>query len=154
MTDLIELTAQDVRALKHADDLCFDHHADGTGQIRAIIRAENSPTGFEQVHTITATMSRIESYGKSHDAYTGFESVNARYNAEISTIVRHLRVGASFSLHWVRDNSSPVLRDAGLVRDELRIFTQARNAKTGNTFHVRTFVGLDNTARMIKPAHI
>lgn len=146
------LTAQDVRALKHADALCFDHR-DGEGQIRAILRAENSDTGFEQTHTIPAALSRIESYGGPEGELRAFAMLqSSKYSDIAQTLIRHLRTGSQFAFKWTRDNSSPITRDAGLVRDELRVSVQGKNAKVADTFLIEVFIGKDNTARMVQLA--
>jgi len=68
----------------------------------------------------------------------------------VQTLVRQLREGSAFALVWTRGNQSPVLDDAGMVRDELRIRI-TRGAKS-ETFIVAIEVGKDNTARMIRGA--
>lgn len=144
------LTAHDTRALRHADALCFDHHPDGTGAIRAIMRAENSDTGFEQTHTIPVT-SRVENYGPSRDAYKAWHGfIYAKSSHEAQTLIRHMRVGKRVHLRWTSDNASPVLVDAGVVRDELRI--RIGDDKHADTYLVAVQVGLDNTARMVRGA--
>lgn len=149
----MELTTQDARALRNADSICFDHLPDGTGRIRAILRADHSSTGYEQVHIITAESSRIDDYQpEPHSGtYTGFAmAMSAKYDPTTVTIVRHLRAGSKFALIWVRDNNSPITREAGIVVDELRIRIQQRNAKTADEFNVDTRVSLDNSARMVQ----
>lgn len=149
------LTEQDVRALKHADALCFDHLRDGTGRIRAILRAENSPTGFEQTHEILAHSSRVEDYERTpHDGgHTAFAMLmSAKYNDRAQTIARHLRKGGQFTLHWVRDNNSPVTREAGIVVDFLDVRIASRTGSAVDVFRVDTYIGYDNTARMVKRA--
>ena len=146
------LTAQDVRALRHADALCFDHTA-GDGQIRAILHADHSDTGFEQTHAIPARLSRIESYGGPDGELHGFHMISsAKYDDIAQTLIRHLRIGSQFAFKWTRDNSSPVTREAGVVRDELRVTVQAKGAKVADTFLVGVFIGRDNTARMVQLA--
>jgi hypothetical protein len=144
------LTKQDVRALAHADSLCFDHTGVDTGQIRAILRAEKSPTGFEQTHSIPATSSIVNNYGTEDGDWRGFHMIlSAQYDEIGHTLVRHLREGSRFALVWTRDNASPITRDAGVVRDELRIRVQGKNSKVADTFLVAVFIGKDNSARMV-----
>lgn len=150
---MTELTAAHVRALKHADSICFDHTGTGTGRIRAILRAENSPTGFEQTVEIPALASRVERHDGSDGDLRGFAMfTSAKYDTVAQTLVRHLRTGSQFVLMWTRGNASPVTDAAGLVRDELRIVIQAKNAKVADTFNVMTFIGHDNSARMVTVA--
>lgn len=147
------LTAHDVRALKHADAVAFDHTAPGVGAIRAIMRAENSPTGFEQTHTIAAWDSRVNVYdGASGDMRACHVDLHSRYDVGMQTIIRHMHDGGQFALIWTRGNSSPVTRDAGVVRDELRIRVAPKTGKRVDEFLVAVFVGLDNSARMVTRA--
>jgi hypothetical protein len=147
------LTKQDVRALQHADSICFDHTGVGTGRIRAIRRAENSSTGFEETHYIEAHHSSVTTYGIGAENYTAFSMFqSAKYSDMARTIVRHLREGSRFSLEWIADNSSPITKGAGLVRDELRIRVQGKNAKVADVFLIDVFIGYDNTARMVRKA--
>lgn len=148
------LTRQDVRALQHADSLCFDHTGVGTGRIRAIRRAENSSTGFEETHIVAAEHSRVHTYGpESNTDLKAFSMIHSAQYSDIGrTLVRHMREGARFSLEWSRDNSSPVLDKAGLVRDELRVRVQGKNSKVADVFLIEVRVGLDNTARMVTRA--
>lgn len=146
------LTKQDVRALQHADAICFDHTGVGEGMIRAIQRAENSSTGFEQTHVIPALSSTVKNYGPENAEWRAYASIlSAKYDDIGQTLVRHLREGTEFALEWTRDNSSPITREAGLVRDELRIRVR-RSAKITDTFLVAVFIGKDNSARMVTRA--
>lgn len=147
------LTRQDVRALQHADTICFDHTGEGEGRIRAIRRGENSSTGYDETHTIAAALSRVQNYGPEDGDWRAFAMImSAQYDDIGRTLVRHLREGSRFSLEWTRDNSSPVTRDAGLVRDELRVHVQGKTAKVADTFLIAVFIGKDNSARMVKVA--
>ena len=145
------LNARDTRALRHADTICFDHHRDGTGAIRAILSADRSETGFEQTHTIPV-VSRVENYSRGHDGpVTGFAMLNhSRYDRLAQTLIRHMRSGKRVHLHWTAGNASPILDHAGLVRDELRI--QIGDDTKADEYLVAVQVGLDNTARMVKRA--
>lgn len=146
-----EITNAEARAIKHADTLCFDHHADGTGCIRAIQSADNSPSGFEQTITVEATSSRVNNYGPQADAFTGFSHCgSAKFSDVARTLVRHLRPGSQFTMRWTRDNSSPITRDAGLYVDLLHLTVQ--HGRTTDCFLVDYSVGLDNSARMIRVA--
>lgn len=147
------LTKQDVRALAHADALCFDHTEIGTGRIRAILRAEHSLTGFEQTHVIDAVASSVENYGAETAEWRAFHMIlSAQHDDLARTLIRHLREGSRFVLRWTRDNASPITREAGVVRDELRIRVQGKNAKVADTFLVAVFIGKDNSARMVTAA--
>lgn len=147
------LTKQDIRALKHADAIAFDHTGEGAGQIRAIVRAEHSSTGFEQTHTIAAFISTVSRHDGTDGDVRGFHiDLHAKYDASMRTIIRHMKEGGQFALHWVRGNSSPVTERAGVVRDELRIRIAPKSGAYTDEFLVAVFVGLDNSARMLTAA--
>lgn len=158
MTDTITathvLTATDARALRNADAIVF-HHRDGEGYIRAIQRAEHSSTGFEQEHKIPARMSTITDYGnraevRTYDAVQVFTS--AKHHEELRTVVNALRANTEFVLQWVRDNSSPVSREIGFHRDELRIRIGKVGAKRADSYLLGVYAGPDNSARMVRMA--
>lgn len=145
-----ELTTQDVRALRHADALCFDQLRDGTSHIRAILRAEHSSTGYEQVHTIPCT-SRLEDYGRGTGDFTAYhQEMYPLVDAMCKTLLRHMRKGCSIGLIWKRDNNTENLRSVGFHRDELEVAIQPKHANWADTFLVAVSVGPDNTARMVK----
>lgn len=144
-TDTTEhvLTARDTRALRHADAICFDHDS-----IRAILRAENSGTGFEQTHVIPV-ISTVDNYHGSFDDYACFFTyLHAKYDHQAQTIIRRLRVGKRVRLQWVANNQSPVLNRAGLVRDELRL--RVGDDKSADTFLVGVQVQENNLSRMVR----
>ena len=145
------LTARDTRALRHADSLCFDHNADGTGAIRAIVRADRSSTGFEQVHTIPV-VSRVDNYSRGFDGPVTacYVLMYVTYDPMDQTLIRHMRAGKRVHLHWTAGNASPVLDNADLVRDELRI--RIGDDKRADTYLLAVSVGRDNSARMIRRA--
>ena len=59
-----------------------------------------------------------------------------------------LRAGDELTLHWVANNDNENMRNAGFVSDQL--FLQIQRKKQRLTFHIDTFCGLDNSARMVK----
>lgn len=148
------ITTQEARAIKHADSICFDHvnvDGEGTGRIRAIRRASATQSGFEETVTITLPVghSRVQNYGTDRGWFVGFSMVmSAQYDAIWQTVARQIRAGSSVGLRWTRDNSSPVTNEAGLVVDMLDIVVQ--NGRVANTYRIATYVGYDNTARMLR----
>ena len=147
---MTEITSQDIRALKNADSVTFYRRADGTSGIVGHLRSDRSDTGYEQRHDV-AVSSTVEVYGGRADAY----QCNAwwgysRHDAVAQTVIWSLRAGDDVSLKWTGANQSPVLDDAGLVRDELRVIVT--RGKTRRVYLAAVQVGLDNTARMIRPA--
>ena len=150
------LTSTDVKALRHADTICFDHLTDGTGRIRAILRAENTNTGFEQTHTILTHSSRVKDYGRDHTynpdvVYSAYaSSLSAKYDGVTRTLARHLKVGCEVGLVWTRDNNSELIRAAGMHFDSLHVHVQPKGAKVADEYLVQASVGYDNSARMIR----
>lgn len=148
------ITAAQARALRNADTITF-HHRDGVGYIRAHKDARNSDTGFDQVVEIPARMSLIQDYSKEHSHgepfdYDAFHSEHsAQFDGVTRTIVKALRPGREFVLEWWRDNRSPVTEQQGVVVDALRIRVGV-DGKPADTYLVDTFVGLDNSARMVR----
>jgi hypothetical protein len=146
ITDRV-LTTQDARALRNADAIAFIHSGVGTGGIRAIVRAENSPTGYEQTHLITARMSTLETYGPPVEDVRGFHlEMNVKVVPHMQTIIRAMRAGKQFTLKWVRDNNNQNYPKVGYHRDELRI--RIGDDKRADEYLVAVYVGPDNTARM------
>lgn len=146
-TATLTLTAQDAKALRNADAIAFIHSGIGTGGIRAIQRAENSSTGFENVHLITARMSTMESYGPTATDLRGWHlEMNVKVTPHMQTIVRAMRAGQQFVLKWVRDNNNQNYPTVGYHRDELRI--RIGTDKSAQEYLVAVYVGPDNTARM------
>jgi hypothetical protein len=144
------VTAQQVRALRHADTICFDHLPDGTG--RAIRRAENTGSGFEETIDVPVESSRVQNYGPGNGPWVGYAStLSAPYDTVTQTILRRIRTGSRVAFVWTRDNSSPVTKAAGIVVDLLDVVVQ--NGTVADTFRASTFIGLDNSARMIQRAH-
>lgn len=67
------------------------------------------------------------------------------------SIVRTLRVGDELTLQWSADNNNDLVREAGLHVDQVSlIVTPAREKAPKNVWHLRTSVGRNNSARMIK----
>lgn len=149
------LTAQDVRALRHADAICFDHRGgNGVGQLRAIVRADRSSTGFEQTHVIPCE-SRLDDYSgePAPNGHNGFHmAMYAQHDRAARTLVHRLRAGNEIVLRWVRGNSSPVSKEIGFVRDELYLTTGKPDTRSSETYLVAVYTGYDNTARMVRSA--
>lgn len=150
------LTKVDLAALRKADSILFHQRNEDDAKIEAIKDApdatERNPFPTETRHTIPVD-SRVHTFGRGSGAtHTAFHLVSsAQYNATWSTIAAMLRAGDVLSLMWYRGNQSPVLDDAHLVRDELRLCVK-RGDKHRFVFMVAVSVGLDNTARMTKIA--
>lgn len=141
-------TAQ-IRSVRAADAICLDHHADGTAAIRAITR--QTGTTSEVTVTLPVEVSRVDNYGTGDGPWTAFAYFGAScFDHRWQTIARLIRRDSRLGFVWIRDNASPITRDAGVVIDMLDI--QVQNGSTSHTIRVETRVSLDNTARMIRPA--
>ncbi len=94
------ITAPQLRALRNADDVVFNHRADGSGEIRATIEAAHSSTGFEQaVYIPCLTAGPLSNR-------TGFEHM-AKYHEGWRTLVHHvLRVGDVLVLDFRPDHGT------------------------------------------------
>lgn len=147
-TDYRTISTFEAKAIREANSLCFDHMR-GHGQIRAILRdADHNET---QVR-IPAHHSHVESFRAGDtDTASGFSyMMNVAYVPEMVTIRRRLITGAAFTLHWTAYNQSPLLDEAGLVCDELRIRIQGPRATVADTFLVSRQVSRNDSARMIR----
>lgn len=82
--------------------------------------------------------------------YSCFAMLISRFDPDWQTIARTITPGCTLSLRWTAHNQSPVLDDAGLVRDEVRIRVEKPNGKA-HQFLVAVQVGPDNSARMVRP---
>jgi hypothetical protein len=139
------LTAQQARDIRNADAVCFDHDGE-VSRIRAIYRADDARGTGEITVTIPLDNARIECYDGQRGAHvTCFDMVmSAQHVPEWRTVCKRLRSGSDVRLLWVRGNSSPVTRDAGLVVDYLNVIVNGEHYRVGN------YVGLDNSARMVR----
>lgn len=143
------LSAVEARTIRNATSLCFDHDRDGNGYIRAITRGDDAD--HERTLTVPIESSRVQNYGAGDGPWDCFDMVmSAQYDDLAQTMLRRIRTGSRVAFVWTRDNASPVTRDAGLVVDMLDV--KVHNGNVVDTFRVRTFVGLDNSARLIRKA--
>lgn len=147
----MSITHSQAIALRHADALCFDLNTEtGGSAIRAILRATDDTS--EVTTTIPADQSYVERYDGSSGGMAGFHSeMYVKHDGAMQTLLHDLAtIGAQFALYWVRGNSSPVLDEAGLVCDELRIAVQKKGVSRTRMYRVAKQVGRDNSARMIR----
>lgn len=153
------LTKLDVSALRKADAICFDHNVkahNGASQIRAIKRREPTeadPYATDITHRINVE-SKVWSYqdddhNLDSSVYTAFDMFHHPRDHWL-TVAAFVRPGDVLKLQWIRGNSTPRLRDAGLVRDELYL-TVVRGDKQSK-FMLDVQVGKDNSARMTQRA--
>lgn len=151
------LTSTDLRDLRRADSLIFEsgpHIETAThSQIRVIVRG-NDREG-ERTIRIPVLECRVDNYGPDSPtgAWACFEmAMSAQHTPHVATLARLLRTGHSVRFVWTRGDASPVTREAGIVVDHLDVLVIDRNGNALAMLRLRTFVGLDNTARMIKAA--
>lgn len=151
MPEKVTVTSREARALRNADSICFDLRKDGGALIRAIRRGSNTASGFEEVVAVAVESCRVNDYSRvTEGPYVGFAMImSALYDPIWQTVGHHIRAGSRLGLVWTRDNSSPVTEQAGIVVDMLDI--QVQNGNRCGTFRVSTYIGRDNTARMLRP---
>lgn len=156
------LTAAQASAIRLATAVCFDQTGPD-GQIRAINRGKDSKHERTDVIVLPDGSCRIDSYGPHpsspeggdyrHWTYSCFAMVMcAQSDNEWRTVARQIKAGSQIGLRWVRGNSSPVTDEAGLVVDHLTVVVQ--NGAVGNHYRVATYVGLDNSARMVRVSRV
>ena len=145
------LTADDVKALRSATMVAFDHKRDNEHQLRAIIEQRNGAFETRGELPIPAH-SHIETYGDNdYDRYhSGYALIqSAQFNDQWRTVAKTLRAGDTVSMEW-RANSNGYTRDAGLYLDELVVHVY-RDSKRVGSYMLVVSICPDNTARMIRP---
>lgn len=156
LTDVI--TAAHKRALRHADSIVFRLYQ-GQATIEANLDARRSKTGFDEKVTINCGAARVNDLGREHTyvpedeyhRYSGFEMASGIYNQAIRTLVDRISIGGTLTLLWTRSDNNDITREARIAVDHLHL--QIRTPKNPNypdCYLVRTFVGRDNSARMVK----
>ena len=154
-----QVSAQDKRALRHADSVVFRLWK-GQATIEAIRDGRDTADGFDAKHILYVGAAHVADYhpgvspepGQRH--WAGFH-MEHHFNAKTRTLMDRLVVGGRVELHWVRNNTTEVVTEAGLVRDELYLHVLDRPGKTGTparpaVYLVTFYVGYDNTARLIR----
>ncbi len=145
------ITASQARSIRRADALCFDGDMSGEGQIRAITRGTAGIS--ETTHTVPVESNRVNNYSPVEGPWTCFTMLmSAQYDDLAQTLVRRIKAGSRIGFVWTRDNRSPVTEEAGIVVDMLDVKVQ--NGNVCDTFRVATYIGLDNSARMVRKATV
>ena len=154
------ITAQQIRALKGAQRMCFITRG-GRTYIRAIREVEMHGFKTEADCEIDCHMQstiyggdQTGHYQHRHDITNAFAYLGVcKYDPCWQTTIKHLKVGDSLTLRWTADNNTGTLIDAGLHCDTLELLVR-RTSKTGKhfifTYHIDTSICPDNTARMIR----
>lgn len=137
-----------IDALKKADVICFDYDGEES-RIRAILRPGDDWTR-EYAVPLEVEETRIDNYSSDgrpiRSAFHHLGSV--KYDGVARTWIKFVRADSRLMVRWVRDNNSPVIEAAGLVRDE--VYLTIQNGSTARSFLIGVQVGLDNTARMTR----
>lgn len=159
----LPVTAQDKRALRNADSIVFRLYQ-GQATIEANRDGKHTRDGFDAKHTIYVGGAHVTDYSREQTyvpaneqhRYSGFHMEHsAQYSDTCRTLVERLRIGGTASLRWIRNNSSPLTQEAGLVMDELFLVVNHPARETGKSprpdvYLVDTLVSRDNSARMVK----
>jgi hypothetical protein len=141
-----KLTPAQVRELRHAEGIIFQQHR-GESTIVALTRGE--PDTRVTIHA----QGRLTDYrGTIHDiedAECFHYEMNALVSDTMPTLMRRIKAGCTLTLHWVRDNNSPVIEEAGVHFDMMYLQIDKPGARR-EVYLVRATCSLDNTARMIR----
>ena len=170
------LTKQDIKCLRNADTICLDY-ANRNGEdltgIRAILRGENSQTGYEQTHTIKAE-SNFQIYEKKNGnsystltnkkPYSCYENISGpKYDPKFQTILDLLRENDTIVLTWFETSEGylgaancTLISDGYTVamNDKLYLnyvqLTIIRENGKKLTFQLDSSITPNNSAKMIK----
>lgn len=176
-TESYALTKCDLKALRQADRICFDHGAPnpGEGVVRAV-KCGKAPFRQEATHSIPVRSSVFLHGADANAAYVhrGDASDFCRcfvmvfspcYDQEWQTVVSLLRAGDELSLRWIgADNNGYVGRARVTERDESchdaglgerlyhdRLYLKVRRAgKEKYSFYLADSACPNNSARMIR----
>lgn len=161
----LPIESAQLRALRSADSVVFRLYQ-GQATIEANRDARNSPDGFDAKSVIYAGGERVSDYTRTGDndgyamgnrrnggrGYAAFhmEHSGPKYSRDLATLISRLAVGNTVKLEWVRGNDSELTREAGIVRDELRLVIV--KGKREESYLVESSATLDNSARMVRLA--
>jgi hypothetical protein len=150
---VLPVTAQDLRALRHADSVVFRHHQ-GQSTIEANKDGSHTKDGFDVKHTVYVAgevrdHDRARMYGREQHA--AFYMVSgAQYSDTLLTLLRKIRPGDQLTLRWTAANDNQNDEAVGWHRDELRLIVQRDQQKRADVYLVAAQHGPDNTARMVR----
>ncbi len=161
------LTAQDIKAIKQADRVCFDHSTLRGGELRLIKEVKNrGPFDDREKQYEVSVHSRF--HGKHANGevvmYTNsscFEMEHCgQYSDTWNTVKAFVKVGDEITLEWYADGGNDYIRGSTyqgqrIYCDHLKLIIR-RKMKNGETarfgFSLRTSTCPDNTARMVRLA--
>jgi hypothetical protein len=170
---LMSLTPQDLRAIRHADQLVFRHgtprHVGGLREdwLECGLDGLHSPTGYEQVHAVTLEPAVITIYhrdpgpggqpghpleGVALGDTCGCIAVYPRYSREHQTWIAALRPGDRLTTWFLVGNNNAYLNDAGLSQDEAWLVIARPGAKYDARYYLDSRISpAFSSARMIQP---
>jgi hypothetical protein len=166
------LSADDIKALRQADTICFDQLKDQVGQIRAIKRGRRGDRDLfrtQDAERVIPCKSRVWASlreGVTQNDLTAFEYCgSAKYDSAIQTILGLLKPGDEVELEWrtggngYLERSRVTEKEPGaeyspgmgerLYHDRLTLSVRRRGERK-YTFNVADSVCPNNTARMIR----
>jgi len=151
----MEITKQDIQALKLCDDVILRHHRGKSGAIEAIKRtsweAKQKNPFLEDKHYVIAINSYLIN---TKDDSTAFEMIAGPSYAHstISGAIGFLREGDDISLEWAKGfGDSDSVKNAGMTSDMVFLVVQ-RKDKRYNFFLAQSITPIGSLARMIKAA--
>ena len=150
-TEVVAITADDVKALRAATMVAFDHMRNGEHRLRAIYEKRTDTFETKGERSIAAR-SQITKYSDPREYNNAFALIqSAQFNDEWRTAVKTLRAGDVLAMEW-RANSNGYVKDAGLNLDELALHVyRGDKYQRAGTFMLVVSVCPDNSARMIRP---
>ena len=170
----MSVTSQDLRAIRHADQLVFRHgtprYAGGPPEdwLECRLDGLHSPTGYEQVHAVTLEPAVITIYHNRDDpggaqpghplsaaapgGTCGSTVVYPRYCPEHQTWIRALRPGDTLTTCFLIGNNNAYLTDAGLSQDEAWLIIGRAGARHDARYYLDSRISPTfSTSRMIQP---
>jgi hypothetical protein len=148
----LAISADDVKALRTATMVAFDHMRNGEHRLRAIYE-KRSDTFETRGERSIAARSHITKYSDPREYNNAFALIqSAQFNDEWKTVAKSLRAGDILAMEW-RANANQYTQDAGLNLDELvlHVFRGENHRLHAGTYMLVVSVCPDNSARMIRP---
>ena len=170
----MSLTAQDLRAIRHADQLVFRHgtprYTGGPPEdwLECRLDGLHSPTGYEKVHVVTLEPAIITIYHRGTDGdgeqpghplsgvapggTCGAIVVYPRYCREHQAWIAALRPGDRLTACFLVGNNNAYLNDAGLSQDEAWLVISRPCATHDARYYLDSRISPTfSSSRMIQP---
>lgn len=165
---LLSLTSDDIAALRAAEAVQFRRDCDGESCLKPTLQGTwdadrpriytareqrlfphvSRVSGDRYRKIMVASDVRIVMGGDTTHAQCRHDVRSAGSNDEWRTVARLLRPGDRVELRWKAGNDYPLITDAGLHRDELRMVLH--RATNSPVFLIDAVVCADDTASMIR----